>query len=92
MLHLKDCVLAEVDKLFHPLSFSLADADVEESVLGLADLRLLPLFDVCLVDLKVDALNLVRRLDLNSSEEGLKEVEYRCSRLKELGEPTEEDN
>ena len=49
---------------------------MEEGVLGLADLRLLPLLDVGLVDLKVDTLHLVRRLDLNSSQEGLKEVEH----------------
>lgn len=49
---------------------------MEEGILGLADLRLLPLLDVGLVDLKVDALHLVRRLDLNSPEEGLEEVEH----------------
>ena len=49
---------------------------MEEGILGLADLGLLPLLDVGLVDLKVDTLHLVRRLDLNSSQEGLKEVEH----------------
>ena len=49
---------------------------MEEGILGLADLRLLPLLDVGLVDLKVDTLHLVRRLDLDSPEEGLEEVEH----------------
>ena len=49
---------------------------MEEGILGLADLRLLPLLDVGLVDLEVDALHLVRGLDLNSAEERLKEVEH----------------
>ena len=49
---------------------------MEEGILGLADLRLLPLLNVGLVDLKVDALNLVSRLDLNSAKESLKEVEH----------------
>ena len=57
-LHLKDCVLAEVHKLFHSLSLALADAGVEEGVLGLTDLWLLPLLDVSFIYLEVDTLNL----------------------------------
>ncbi len=50
------------------------DCRVEESLLGLSNLRLLPLLDVVLVDLEVDPLHLVGRLDLDTSEEGFEIV------------------
>ena len=49
---------------------------MEEGILGLSDLRLLPLLNVSLVDLKVDTLNLVSRLNLNSAKESFEEVEH----------------
>ena len=59
MLHLKDCVLAEVDEALHLLLVAaVADGGVEEGLLGLLDLRLLPLVQLVLVDLKVHTLNL----------------------------------
>ena len=59
MLHLKDGVFAEVDKAFHLLLVAaVADGGVEERLLRLLDLRLLPLVQLVLVDLEVDALNL----------------------------------
>ena len=45
------------------------DGSIEESLLGLPDLRLLPLLDVVLVNLEVDPLNLFGRLDLDATEE-----------------------
>ncbi len=50
------------------------DCRVEESLLRFSNLRLLPLLDVVLVDLEVDPLHLVGRLDLDTAEEGLKVV------------------
>ena len=59
MLHLKDGVLAEVHKTLHLLLVAtVADGGVEESLLGLLDLRLLPLVQLVLVDLEVNSLNL----------------------------------
>ena len=70
MLHLKDGVLTKVDEALELLLVAaLGDGDVEEGLLRLADLRLLPLLDVVLVNLEVDALDLVRRLDLDAAEE-----------------------
>jgi hypothetical protein len=48
-------------------------------------LRLLPLLDVVLVDLEVDPLHLLGRLDLDPAEERLEEVEDRSGRFQELG-------
>ena len=84
MLHLKDGVFAEVDEAFHLLLVAaVADGGVEERLLRLLDLRLLPLVQLVLVDLEVDALNLVGRLDLDPAQEGLEVVENRASRLQE---------
>ena len=84
MLHLKDGVFAEVDKALHLLLVAtVADGGVEERLLRLLDLRLLPLVQLVLVDLEVDALNLVSRLDLDPAQEGLEVVENRASRLQE---------
>ena len=59
VLHLKDGVLAEVDKAFHLLLVAaVADGGVEEGLLRLLDLRLLPLVQLVLVDLEVNSLNL----------------------------------
>ena len=59
VLHLKDCVLAEVDEALHLLLVAaVADGGVEEGLLGLLYLRLLPLVQLVLVDLKVNPLNL----------------------------------
>ena len=70
MLHLEDGVLAEVDEALELLLVAaLGDGHVEEGLLRLADLRLLPLLDVVLVDLEVHPLDLVRRLDLDAPEE-----------------------
>ena len=59
MLHLKDGVFAEVDEAFHLLLVAaVADGGVEERLLRLLDLRLLPLVQLVLVDLEVNSLNL----------------------------------
>ena len=59
MLHLEDCVLAEVDEALHLLLVpAVADGRVEEGFLGLLDLWLLPLFQLVFVDLEVNTLNL----------------------------------
>ena len=59
MLHLKDCVLAEIHEAFHLLLVSpVTDGGVEEGFLGFLDLRLLPLLQLVLVDFKVNSLNL----------------------------------
>ena len=59
MLHLEDCVLAEINKTLHLLLVAaVTDGGVEESLLGLLDLRLLPLVQLVLVDLEVNSLNL----------------------------------
>ena len=59
VLHLKDRVLAEVDKALHLLLVApVADGGVEERFLGLLDLRLLPLLQFVLVDLKVNSFHL----------------------------------
>ncbi len=50
------------------------DCRVEESLLRFSNLRLLPLLDVVLIDLEVDPLHLVGRLDLDTTEEGLEVV------------------
>ena len=78
------------------------DGSIEESLLGLPDLRLLPLLDVVLVNLKVHPLNLLRGLDLDAAQEGLKEVEDSSGRFQEfcqtwitrhvLGQVGEEDS
>ena len=59
MLHLEDGVLAEIHKTLHLLLVAaVTDGGVEESLLGLLDLRLLPLVQLVLVDLEVNSLNL----------------------------------
>ena len=69
MLHLKDGVLAEVDKAFHLLLVAaVADGGVEERLLRLLDLRLLPLVQLVLVDLEVDSLNLAGDIFMREME------------------------
>ena len=59
MLHLEDGVLAEVHETLHLLLVAaVTDGGVEESLLGLLDLRLLPLVQLVLIDLEVNSLNL----------------------------------
>ena len=59
VLHLEDCVLTEIHKTLHLLLVAaVTDGGVEESLLGLLDLRLLPLVQFVLVDLEVNSLNL----------------------------------
>ena len=95
MLHLEDGVLAEVHEALHLLLVpAVAYGCVEESFLGLLDLRFLPLVELVLVDLEVDSLNLDKTLvssalnwadhyllcsfDFNSPEERL-EVVQNCT-------------
>ena len=100
MLHLKDGVFAEVDKALHLLLVAtVADGGVEERLLRLLDLRLLPLVQLVLVDLEVNSLNLaeehvmqemfdvefyfLRCFYLNPAQKGFKVVEDGPSGLQE---------
>ena len=59
VLHLKDGILAEVNKTFHLLLIpAITDSGVEECLLRLLDLRFLPLVQLVLVNFKVNSFNL----------------------------------
>ena len=45
------------------------------------------LFDVVLVDLKIDPFDLIRGLDFDPAQEGLEKVEHGASTLQESGQP-----
>ena len=85
VLHLEYAVLAEVDEHLE-LLLVVAGVDdvVEELALGLLDLRFVPLLDVGLLDLEVDALDAARAAgDLDAAEIGLEVVEEAARLLHE---------
>ena len=45
------------------------------------------LFDIVLVNLEINPLDFVRRLDLNATQERLEKVQHGAGALKEPGEP-----